>query len=253
VTKTALCIGINDYPGTGNDLAGCVNDADDWAEALTDRFFTVDQLLDAAATGDAIREAIRRKLAGAQYGDTVVITFSGHGTWVPDEGEGICPHDVLTQGPLLDDELFDLFDERERGVRTLLISDSCRSGPVARFAPPLHPDAARVRFLPPSAFLPLEVAAGAARLPRAGATRPRYATLLLSACRDVEYCYDTHFGNRANGAFSYVALATLQKLKPEATYQEWQAAMAAQLPSQDCPQTPTLDGSGAQRHRQVLS
>ena len=29
--KKALCIGINDYPGTGMDLRGCVNDADDWA------------------------------------------------------------------------------------------------------------------------------------------------------------------------------------------------------------------------------
>ncbi len=27
----ALCIGINDYPGTQNDLSGCVNDAQDWA------------------------------------------------------------------------------------------------------------------------------------------------------------------------------------------------------------------------------
>ena len=27
MTKRALCIGINDYPGTGSDLTGCVNDA----------------------------------------------------------------------------------------------------------------------------------------------------------------------------------------------------------------------------------
>lgn len=25
----ALCIGINDYPGTDNDLSGCVNDANE--------------------------------------------------------------------------------------------------------------------------------------------------------------------------------------------------------------------------------
>ncbi len=34
MAKNALCIGINDYPGTGSDLAGCVNDANDWAAAL---------------------------------------------------------------------------------------------------------------------------------------------------------------------------------------------------------------------------
>jgi len=35
MTKRALCIGINDYPGTDFDLSGCVNDAHDWAQALT--------------------------------------------------------------------------------------------------------------------------------------------------------------------------------------------------------------------------
>ena len=32
MTTQALCIGINNYPGTHMDLAGCVNDANDWAE-----------------------------------------------------------------------------------------------------------------------------------------------------------------------------------------------------------------------------
>jgi len=40
MAKLALCIGINDYPGTVNDLSGCVNDAQDWSadpwHALTD-------------------------------------------------------------------------------------------------------------------------------------------------------------------------------------------------------------------------
>ena len=32
--KRSLHIGINDYPGTGNDLFGCVNDSNDWREAM---------------------------------------------------------------------------------------------------------------------------------------------------------------------------------------------------------------------------
>ncbi|MGE5839594.1 MAG: caspase family protein, partial [Deltaproteobacteria bacterium] len=40
MAKRALCIGINDYPGTGSDLAGCVNDANDWAVLLKKRGFT---------------------------------------------------------------------------------------------------------------------------------------------------------------------------------------------------------------------
>jgi len=262
VTKTALCIGINDYPGTGNDLAGCVNDARDWADALTERFFETEIMLDAQATGDAIRDGIRRKLGGAATGDVVVITYSGHGTWVPDDDgdepdhrdEALCPFDIFTAGPLLDDELYDLFSERERGVRVVLISDSCHSGSVNQLAPSLHPDAGRVRFLPPSAFLSPDRARVAARMPRIAATgRPRYASLLMSGCQDLEYSYDAHFGDRPNGAFTYVAVDTLRELKSEATYAEWMADIAKRLPSQDYPQTPGLSGSRAQRKWTALS
>ena len=33
MANKALCIGINNYPGTHMDLQGCVNDAEDWATA----------------------------------------------------------------------------------------------------------------------------------------------------------------------------------------------------------------------------
>ncbi len=109
--RHALCIGINDYPGTGSDLAGCVNDAHDWGEELTKRSFDVELMLDAQATGDAMRAAMRRRLRTASAGDVVVITYSGHGTWVRDRDadesdgrdEALCPYDISTAGPLLDD------------------------------------------------------------------------------------------------------------------------------------------------------
>ena len=46
MAKTALCIGINNYPGTHMDLQGCINDAQDWAAELATRGFTVTQLID---------------------------------------------------------------------------------------------------------------------------------------------------------------------------------------------------------------
>src|SRR3989304_1432528 len=59
MTKRALCIGINDYPGTGSDLAGCVNDANDWTSVLAKRGFTVQRLRDRPAPGTARREGGR--------------------------------------------------------------------------------------------------------------------------------------------------------------------------------------------------
>ena len=109
MTRRALCIGINDYPGTGSDLSGCVNDARDWASELYSRGFEVDSLIDAQATRAAMTSAIHTLISSAQRGDTVVFTYSGHGTWVVDQDgdevdgrdEALCPHDISTRGALL--------------------------------------------------------------------------------------------------------------------------------------------------------
>lgn len=106
MAKLALCIGINDYPGTDSDLAGCVNDAHDWAAALKTRGFIVSKMFNKDATGKGIRKEIRGVLSKAKSDDTVVIQFSGHGSFVPDDDgdepdgtdECICPYDVKPRG-----------------------------------------------------------------------------------------------------------------------------------------------------------
>lgn len=111
--KHALCIGINDYPGTDSDLAGCVNDAHDWAAELRQRGFEVTLLLDHEATLAAMTASLAELIRNVRKSDTVVITYSGHGTWVPDSSndepdgrdEGLCPYDIEAAVPLLDDEI----------------------------------------------------------------------------------------------------------------------------------------------------
>ena len=83
--KYALCIGINDYPGTGSDLSGCVNDARDWGAVLRDKGFTVQTLLNSQATRDGILEAMQSIIGSAVNGDSIVFQFSGHGSYIPDE------------------------------------------------------------------------------------------------------------------------------------------------------------------------
>ena len=140
MAKRALCIGINNYPGTDSDLSGCVNDALDWSATLQSRGFTVTTLLDEKATRSAMVNAISGLIRDARPGDTIIFTYSGHGTWVEDTNgdepdgrdEALCPQDITTAGPLLDDDIRVLFDQRGAGVRLLLISDSCHSGSVTR-------------------------------------------------------------------------------------------------------------------------
>lgn len=271
MAKYALCIGINNYPGTSSDLNGCVNDANDWAKELTKRGFAVTKLLDKQATGKAMRAAIQTTVGKAKFGDLIVVQYSGHGSFVPDENgdepdgtdECLCPYDIGRNGPITDDELFDLFSERPRGVKILMISDSCHSGTVARFAPITTPPTTtgkhapqrKVRFLPPAAFLSKRETAklGVRRALRSSSPPGRYAALLLAGCQDTEYSFDAYFRGRPNGAFTFVALRALSGLPAQATYADWFKAIRTALPSQQYPQAPNLYGSRSMKKWKVFA
>jgi len=259
MAKYALSIGINNYPGTSNDLSGCVNDARDWADELDRRTYRTELLLDQQATKAAIVARMRALIEGAASGDTVVFTYSGHGTWEPDDDgdepdfrdEALCPHD-LHRGVLLDDELYDIFSRCAAGVQLVFISDSCHSGTVARLAPARTER--KVRFMPLASFEHDEgKIARARRVERAPARgKSRATALLMSGCKDTEYSYDAVFDGRANGAFTRAALDTLKALGSDATYAAWHRAIRAHLPSMDYPQTPLLTATRTQKSWQAL-
>lgn len=260
--KKALCIGINDYPGTQNDLSGCVNDANDWAAELSQRGFTVSSMLDAQATLAAMMQAIIGLIGGAVSGDSLVITYSGHGTWVPDSSgdepdgrdEALCPYDISTAGPLLDDDINQMFAARAPGVRILLLSDSCHSGSVTRGKEDdLDPGQPRARFMPLEAWMPASELPHAVARPEhlAGGLKRSGGDLLLAGCMDNQYSLDTSFHGRGNGAFSYYALKTLHESNP-ANYEAWFKAIRAYLPSTRLPQDPQILGSAAARRFKVF-
>lgn len=269
--KLALCIGINDYPGTGSDLSGCVNDANDWAKLLSQKGFTVAKLVDKEATGKNIRESLKAMIAQAVKGDSIFIQYSGHGTYIPDkdgdESDGtdecLCPYDLYTKGPISDDELNDLFTSKKNGVKIVFFSDSCHSGTVTRFAPITTPPTTtgknapvrKVKFLPPANFLSQRDLnkLGTIRTFRRSSPPGRYGSLLMSGCQDTEYSYDAFFQNRPNGAFTFVALQALKNLKASATYQDWYKAIRKILPSQQYPQSPNLYGSATMKRWKIFS
>jgi uncharacterized caspase-like protein len=225
-------------------------------------------------------EGFKSIIGAAASGDVVAITFSGHGTYVPDlngdelDGldEGLCPYDLQTGGgALIDDEIHELFMARKPGVRLVLISDSCHSGTVTRAAAP-DPDSddvPRPRFMPMGNWLPVDqLPKGPSGKPVATVTVTNAASafqkglsrksgdLLLSGCKEGpnNFSYDAKIKGRPNGAFTYYALKALKGLKPGATYAEWHAAISPQyLPSASYPQSPQIWGDAVARKRKIFT
>lgn len=276
MAKKALCIGINNYPGTHMDLQGCVNDAQDWAATLTGRGFKVTTLLDDQASKAAMVKAMDELVGKGAKGDTLVITFSGHGTYQPDTDgdeadgldEALCPWDLQTNGAaLIDDEIRDIFAARKAGVRIVLISDSCHSGTVTRAAKAEKDAVTRPRFMPMGNWLPEKL------LPRDRAGKPattmngalgnspllaaysnKLGDLLLAGCKEGpnNYSYDAKINGRFNGAFTYYALKALKGMKAGASYADWHKAIGKYLPSASYPQVPQMVGSAAARKGRIF-
>ena len=276
MAKKALCIGINNYPGTHMDLQGCVNDASDWEATLTGRGFRVSKLIDGQATKAAMISAMSDLIGKAGKGDSVVITFSGHGTYQPDTDgdeadgldEALCPYDLQTNGAaLIDDEIRSIFATRKPGVRIVLISDSCHSGTVTRAAKAEEGADSRPRFMPMGNWLPdkllpknragkpaTTIAAPAGTSPLGSACSRALGDLLLAGCKEGpnNFSYDARINGRFNGAFTFYALKALKGMKPGATYADWHKAIAKYLPSASYPQVPQILGSASARDGKIF-
>lgn len=267
--KRALCFGINDYPGDSNDLQGCVNDVTNWANLLKNQYgFNTKLLTDKQVTLSTIKSEMTNMITNAKSGDSLVITYSGHGTSVVDidgdetdgKDEAICliSDDGKSIALLLDDDIRGIFNKLPTGVNLLFVSDSCFSGSVTRAALNAMSDNSfysKPRYLPPEDNME---ATQVMMLPSNGAFASPYPKspkdydgeyteegmnhVLLSGANDSSYSYDTQMNGENCGAFSFYAIKVL-KGNPKTTYNDFYTELSKFLPSKDLPQYPQLEGS----------
>ena len=146
-----LVVGIDDYSGSINDLAGAVNDATDIAGALREAGADdVILLTDAAAAKAAIVAAWTGLVDRAGPGDTIVFSYAGHGSQEPEppgrngEADGLNENFILggyaPEGPaslerIVDDEVFDWLSAADaKGIEVVFVADSCHAGSMFRSA-----------------------------------------------------------------------------------------------------------------------
>ena len=185
-TVRGLVIGIDDYAHE-KPLRGAVNDAEDISSAL--REIGVDDLtvlLDGDATRNNIVVQWQALMDRARRGDTLVLTYAGHGSQEKErvaETEPDGKDEVLVLGGfsrkgegtgerIFDDEIHQWFlDAGRKGLRVIFVADSCHSGTLTRSVDPRAP-AQTYRYVPPYELpndsLELDLPQGAADTAEAG-------------------------------------------------------------------------------------
>lgn len=138
--KKALLIGIN-YQKQDYALSGCINDAKNIYFLLRSKFgfeqSCVAGLLETEATRKSILAGMRWLVKGAQPGDLLFLSFSGHGSQRRDFGdsdhakdETIVPYDWTMNGEIANHEIYQIFSSLPKGVNVIAVFDSCYSGTI---------------------------------------------------------------------------------------------------------------------------
>ncbi|KAJ7695626.1 caspase domain-containing protein [Mycena olivaceomarginata] len=154
-----LSIAINEYAEGMRNLAGCLNDADDFKSCLDEILgrtlpSAVRSLTNSGATRSAIITTFYEHLIhnpNILPGDTIIIYYAGHGSQAPAPAEwhvpggmveSLCPADQGVMCPqgggrvpgIPDVTLNALFSilAREKGTNITFVCDSCHSGGVDR-------------------------------------------------------------------------------------------------------------------------
>jgi len=157
--KRSLHIGINRYKTQSNRLQGCVNDAREHAKLLKNKYGFGESvlILDQQASYKNIIRNIKEFIESASYGDTLVLTYSGHGSNVidydGDEKDGKDETWVSAdEKHITDDTLREIISKLPEGVKLTVVADSCHSQSMTRgFLETMSDNSfySKPRYLPP--------------------------------------------------------------------------------------------------------
>lgn len=256
---TSLHIGLNlvdpgHYDGWSGPLNACEADAHAMAAICADRGFSARKLLTRDATRQAVTDALAAAARDLVSGDTLVISYSGHGGQLPDqnrdEDDGLDETWCLFDGQLVDDELYQLWASFAAGVRIAVFSDSCHSGTVvkdqmllraitARSLAGPAPDVAAYRAMPNVVAMRAYSANRAfydELLARPAPPTPVCSLILVSGCQDNQLSMDGPF----NGAFTGALLQAWASGVFRGSYNALATAVRARLPQTQSPNYMTL-------------
>ena len=258
----SLHIGLNSvdpagYGGWPGTLNACENDARDMEQIAAARGFKTKVLLTKDATSTNVINFLKSAAKQLVKGDELFLTYSGHGGQLPDRNgdessDGLDETWCLYDRQLVDDELYAFWAMFEKGVRILMLSDSCHSGSVSKAVMgvlqggPQIPirdvgavdySAFRVKAIPPENLDPayraqqkvydkLQKKYPAAETAAVGAT-----VVLISGCQDNQ----TSLDGSKNGLFTEKLLTVWNQGAFKGSLKTFHKAIVAQMPFTQTP------------------
>jgi hypothetical protein len=234
--KVALLFGINNYPGSSNDLNGCLNDIADVEKKLNEVYpgqWTIKKFADSEVTKMNFRNTIKNQIVSMTSGQFLLIHYSGHGTRVQDknheEEDGYDEALYLYDGTFIDDEFNEVLQLIPEGVKVVIALDSCFSGTATRL---INGSYRKSKYIPTQKIRSLK-------------RRKKYLKsdsmkwVVFSGCQDDQTSADAFINNRYNGAFTFCWLKELNK---GLNYKNWNFHTKALLSDYDFDQVSTLEG-----------
>jgi metacaspase-1 len=262
MNKFALIVGINHYQLPGNDLSGCVNDANNMREFLINCAgfdpSNVKLITDSNATKNNILSGLRWLLSNSAPGVELFYYHSGHGTQVPDVSgdeiedhldEVLVTHDFDWNNPatqLLDDDLAIIFSSLPQGTFLSMVCDTCHSGSMTKdfiknIAMPEH----IATKMEGRVFIKRKIG-----VKKDTSTTPQ-RHILLSGCRDDQTSAEAVMGGEHQGALTYNFLKICSEQGAE-SWKNTQADIIKALRNEGYGQEPVLSGADELQARIVL-
>ncbi len=288
MVKKALLVGIN-YPGTPNELRGCVNDVIAMSQLLAEQYGFTDpnnrrMLTDSSATTKNILERLVWLVDGAQPGDVLVFHYSGHGAQTVNrdydelsvESDGldelICPVDFDWRGNMItDDHLNSIFSRVPSGVNLTVILDCCHSGggidSLTQYQPFGKSIASQFDVNSPnknrSIPMPPDIAnrAYGSNIEKVNRvltqvieqSKKENSAVLISGCQSNQTSADTFIGNQYVGAATFFLTHVLKQSNYKITYRDLINRVSEELVKFNYTQRPELNGSQSIFDREFLS
>lgn len=221
VSKKALLIGIN-YTGTINELRGCINDIDNLANILTG-FQSIIKLTDATEmkpTRNNILSELRKLLETSIAGDTLILSFSGHGSQTADlngdelDGKDECIY-TLDNKLIKDDEInayIKLY--LKPNVTLFAVFDSCHSGTMMDLK-----------------YNYMDYIENPKSIDTIG------NVIMISGCKDEQTSADAFINSKFQGAMTW---SLLNNIKPNITWRQLIVNMKNSLAKSEFTQIPKL-------------